>query len=110
MGVADVGAGKPHGKHHGFRVKTKALLKLLPADLETQASMQEWLDDNYTRLRDYLLNQLGRRIGDNTTGNRTEPRNTSSEVAPMDIGIFQKTGSASSCGPGPEWQQGRDGQ
>ena len=42
-------------------IRTHSLLELLPQDLKNLAQSQVHLDQNYASLRDYVLNQTGRR-------------------------------------------------
>ena len=51
--------------------------------------MQDGLDDNYIRLRNSLLNQVGRRIGDSSTIQKQDLSTKTPDAIPIDIGVFK---------------------
>ena len=60
-------------------IKATSFLETLPVDLKEQAQTQAGLEQSYTALRDYALNQVGRKIKLANPGPKQD-------TAPMDIG------------------------
>ena len=60
-------------------MKTSALMRLIPLDLRNLALAQNGLEDEFSKIRDYVLNQTGRRTAVETN-------------VPMDIGALNREG------------------
>ena len=72
-------------------LRTTALLRMLPVDLKERVQSQDGLEGEYDRVRDYVLNQVGRWTG--------ESRATrSSGSAPMDLSNVDHVDESSSAG------------